>query len=168
MITSVKDQVKIFNARFGYNKVFGLDVDARKAFTEPQAIQRFDEAWERCLHDAVEHAEPISADEARALLKKSKSADFVRDNEEQRQFWLISGLFIAQLKAIDGNSTELTQLWFIPSSNPDPRTLYITFESVEAKKAFCAVATETGWDSEELGKHLLLQFMETIKHSKEI
>ena len=100
-------------------------------------------------------------------MKKTKSAGFVRDDEEQRQFWLYSGLFIAQLKSID-DGLELTQLWFIPSSNPDPRTLYVTFESVEMKQAFCDVAIEAGWEPQELGKHLLLQFMETIRHSKEI
>jgi hypothetical protein len=168
MITSVKEQVKIFNARFGYNRVFGLDVDERKAFSEPQAIERFDKVWEDRLHDAVEHAEQISADDARGLLKKTKSAGFVRDDEQQRRFWLESGLFIAQLKDIGDKSSELTQLWFIPSSNPDPRTLYVTFESVEVKQAFCDVAHETGWEPEELGKHLLLQFMETIRHLKEV
>ena len=66
-------------------------------------------------------------------------------------------MFIAQLP----DMSTCNQLWFIPSSGADPRTIYVSFDTVEIKRAFDGIAQDLGWKPDDLGEKLLLDFMES-------
>ena len=83
--------------------------------------------------------------------------------QEQRQFRYQEMDFIVQLKQTSENEQELTQLWKIQSGDDHPKTLWVTFDSVEERQEFAAVAHGLGWDDEELGLELLRDFMRKIK-----
>ena len=61
------------------------------------------------------------------------------------------------------DSTTCDQLWFIPSSSADPRTVYVKFATMDMKRDFDALASKLGWKPEKLGEKLLLDFMETVQ-----
>lgn len=164
------NRLKIYHAKYGYNKLFGNDVDTRKQMSDPELIERFDDVWSRDLRPAVMTAERCDIEDARRKLKPDQQI-YVKEDEEQREFWLEGGLFVAQLKSL-GEAKELTQLWFIRSSNVDPRTLFITFETLALREQFSKLANSLGWRDVELGEKLLIDFMETgnstEKTSKEV
>lgn len=155
----------MYHAKYGYNKVFGNDVDTRKSMTEPQLIERFDQVWERVLLAAVQKADICDAENARRKLKPDQQG-FVDDEQEQREFWLEEGLFVAQLLPQDNQESELTQLWFVRSSNVDPRTLFITFETVAERERFREIASQLGWQDSDLGEKLLTDFMNTVSRRR--
>lgn len=162
MTISVNDnRLKIYHAKYGYNNLFGKDVDERKRMTDEQLIERFDTVWRNSLNSAVAKADRCDADDARRKLKSDQQS-FVKDDQDQREFWLEGGLFIAQLSIEDKTTQELTQLWFIKSSNVDPRTLFITFDTVNMREEFARLAQQLRYKDDELGKKLLLDFMETV------
>ena len=162
MTIAVNDnRLKTFHAKYGYNNIFGKDIDERKQMSEEQLIERFDAVWHDQLSSAVANAEKCGADDARRKLKPEQQS-FVKDDQEQREFWLEGGLFIAQLLVVDKKNQELTQLWFIKSSNVDPRTLFITFDSVAMREEFTKVAQQLKYKDDDLGKKLLLDFMEKV------
>ena len=118
-IVAHNKSMKMYHARFGYNKLFGLDVVKRKAMKDAEAVALFDSVWDNVLGDAVRNAEVISYGEARGL-PKEKDRSWVDCNQEHRRFRILDGLHVAQLRQVDANTLEMTNLWFIASSNPDP------------------------------------------------
>lgn len=153
--------LKIYHARQGYNNVFGKDVDRRNEMDDSQLIERFDDVWKNSLCHAVERADRCDPEDARRKLKP-KQQPYLDGDQEHREFWLENGLFIAQLKPINENDRELTQLWFISSTNIDPRVLRITFDTVDFREEFSQLAHRLGYTDEKLGEKLLLDFMGTI------
>jgi hypothetical protein len=67
---------------------------------------------------------------------------------------------IAQLKRLSDDEAELTQLWRVPSSDIDPKVLYIRFDTIEERRQFRNLANFLGQNDEKLGKQLILEFME--------
>ena len=43
------NSMKMYHARFGYNKLFGLDVVKRKAMKDADAVSLFDSVWDNTL-----------------------------------------------------------------------------------------------------------------------
>jgi len=85
--------------------------------------------------------------------------NFISDSAKHREFTLANCQFICQLT---GERT-CDQLWFIPSTSGDPRTLYVKFETVPIKEEFDATARTLGWEKpEELAEKILLDFMESV------
>jgi len=158
MIAQVAVGVKTFHARFGHNAVFGMDVDKRKIMTIEEATARFDSVWKNKLANAVSSADSISCEDARKDIPE-KYHDDVTTDFDYVAFRLLGARFIAQLRSIDNSSQEMTRLWYIPSSNRDPRTLYVTFQTVEIREQFRDLAQRLRWDDNKLGEQLLLDFM---------
>lgn len=155
-------QLKIYHARSGLHNIFGQDVDQRKKMDEAQAIERFDRVWTDSLSSAVEDAPLCQPEHARSLLDE-KQRNFFNEDQEHREFRLQGGSFLAQLDQVDKNTQELTQLWFICSSNVDPRTVFVTFDTIELRENFRQVAAKLAYPEEELGKKLFMDFMETVQ-----
>lgn len=150
---------KIHLARRGYNPLFGKDVDVRENMTNEEALRRFESIWQRELKGAVVGAE--RCDPENALTKLNiREKEFFDETQEHREFICKDGLFVAQLKTLAQNSYELTQLWFIRSSNVDPRTLFVTFETVAKRQGFKEMCEGLGWKDEDLGKRILIDLMD--------
>lgn len=156
-ITFTNEYTKIWLAKKGPAKVFGKDVDMREAFSDQEAIEWFDRLWESKLCAAVKEASPCDIDFVRSKVPFS-ARGFVSENARHREFTLAGCQFISQLPDL----TTCDQLWFIPSTSGDPRTVYVKFETVPIKEAFDKLAGKLGWKPEELGEKILLDFMETV------
>jgi hypothetical protein len=150
---------KIHLARFGYHPLFGNDVDIREKMSGEEALHRFDNVWERELRNALLEADRCDPEDALRKLPQKEKPYFVK-TQEHREFICRDGLFVAQLKHLTSEMYELTQLWFIRSSNVDPRTLFIKFGTVSERSRFRELAERLGWDDYDLGKQILLDFME--------
>ena len=55
------DKVRI--ARYGANKLFGIDYDARKTMDDEELIRLFDRIWSDGLSNRVQRSEIISPEE---------------------------------------------------------------------------------------------------------
>jgi len=151
------DHTKQWLARKGPTKVFGMDVDAREHLTNDEAVAWFDRIWDSHLQRAVENASPCDIDFVRSKVPHY-SQNFIDNAARHREFTLANCFFICQLPDLQ----TCDQLWFIPSASPDPRTLYVKFESVPVKEAFDELARSLGWAKpEELGEKILLDFLES-------
>lgn len=149
---------KIFLAKWGPPKVFGVEVDKRERLPDPDAVAWFDRIWTQSLEDAVRRASSCDLSFVREKVQ-FKSQGFIKDSAKHREFTLANCQFIVQMT----DSTTCDQLWFIPSSSGDPRTVYVKFATLDIKRAFDTLASKLGWKPEELGEKLLLDFMETVE-----
>jgi hypothetical protein len=158
----ITDTVAIFHGRQGTNKIFGLDVDERNKFSDEAARDRFMGTWRSTLKAAVEAATPVDPERARARVPL-KSHRFFKSDEEHREFKLNDCEFVVQIKP-QQDRMMVTQLWFIPSSDSNPKALFVEFETVAAKQEFEALAARCGWDNaRELTRKLIADFMENVK-----
>lgn len=160
MPIKIEDQHKIRIAKWGANKLFG-DPDKRKnEMSDEQLIKLFDSVWDGILKSAVISADNCDSNEAyeRISVKERNFFDF---GQEHRQFRLkdLNVEFIAQLESLPDSEQSLTQLWRISSTDINPKTLYVTFETVEERKRFKELANSLGWHDENLGLNLVLDFM---------
>ncbi|MBD2256666.1 hypothetical protein [Pseudanabaena sp. FACHB-2040] len=160
-IEFVNDWTKTYMARKGPSKVFGFDVDTRESLDSGQATEHFDKIWEDSLSSLVKHGLPCSPESVRMRLSESASGR-VKDSCEHREIKVNGCLFIAQLRT----SNECDELWYVSSSSPDPRTLYITFDTVVERKAFEKIADSLGLDDKELGLELVRDFMNKFRNRK--
>src|SRR5271157_3289678 len=133
------DSTKRYLARKGPPKVFGKDVDTRERLSDSEAINWFDRVWASSLQDAVAQAKHCDLDFVRSKVQHYAQG-FIEPKAEHREFTLANCFFICQLS----DSQTCDQLWFIPSTSGDPRTLYVRFESVPVKEAFDKLARDLG------------------------
>jgi hypothetical protein len=155
---------KMYLARRGPTKVFGRDVDSRETFSDSEALSRFDSVWSNGLERATRTGEPV---EGESVLKKipDSARIFFRRDAVHREFLESGCLFIAQLTAKDA----CDQLWFIPSTSGDPRTLYVNFDTVEEREQFGRMASSLGWKDEDLGLQLVRDFMRNVaRHGRPV
>jgi hypothetical protein len=126
MTISVQRDTKIRTAKSGPVWTFG-DYDKRKAMNDEQLVALFDRAWGAGLEHAVTHDSlPCDYEVARARLK-DRQREFLRSDEEHRQFRYQEMEFIAQLKPTGKAGKELTQLWKVQSGDDYPKTIFVTF-----------------------------------------
>lgn len=149
---------KVFLAKWGPSKVFGVEVDQRERLSDPDAVAWFDRIWQHSLEEAVQRASLCSLSFVREKVPH-KSQGFINDRAKHREFTLAYCQFIVQMT----DSTTCDQLWFIPSSSADPRTVYVKFATMDIKREFDSLASKLGWKPEKLGEKLLLDFMETVQ-----
>lgn len=157
--------MKMYHARFGYNRLFGLDVVERRSLNDEDASALFDLVWNDVLKDAVSKAEIISYEEARGL-PRERDRSWVDCNQEHRHFRVLDGLHVAQLKPVGDDTLELTNLWFISSSNPDPRTLHVTFATLDIRKEFENQSLQQGMAGQDWGEKLLVDWLELVTRKK--
>jgi hypothetical protein len=155
----VDSQDKIRMAKSGANKLFGVDYDVRKNMDSQQLVELFDRVWIGGLKLMVSNAGVIPSEEVtRRLLDKYHT--FVDSSQEHRSFHYSKAEFIAQLQPCENNQYKLTQLWRVASSDTYPKTLFVTFSSVEERERFTALAESLGIVDEELGLRLIRNFMD--------
>lgn len=152
----VDDSTKTRLARHGANKLYDVDYDERQTMTDPELVGLFDGMWSRGVESLVETGEECSAEEASRRLPDNCHR-FIDATQSQRSFRYKKAEFIAQVRTGDGSST-LTQLWRVVSSDTHPKTIFLTFDSVEEREDFAELAESLGWGDEELGLRLLRDF----------
>lgn len=156
-ITFDNDYTKQWLARKGPAKVFGKDVDRRESLSDDEAIQWFDRIWKSTLESSVVGATPCDIEFVRSKVPHY-AQNFINNSAQHREFTLANCFFICQFSDLQ----TCDQLWFIPSTSGDPRTLYVTFKTVPIKEEFDKLARRLGWQKpEELGEKVLLRFMES-------
>ena len=161
MAIAIDSVTKARIVKYGPVRTF-VDYDKRQRMNESEMISVFDQAWNAGLQGAVGRSHPCTIDVARPKLKENFRS-FLDPRQEQRQFRYQEMDFIAQLKQISEGEQELTQLWKIQSGDDHPKTLWVTFDSIEERQEFAAVAQRLGWNDEELGLELLRDFMRKIQ-----
>jgi hypothetical protein len=155
------DSTKQWLARKGPAKVFGKDVDARERLSDQEAISWFYRVWSSSIQRAIQDASLCDLEFVRSKVPYY-AKNFIEPDACHKEFTYANCFFICQLP----DPQRCNQLWFIPSSSADPRTLYVKFESVPIREAFDEVAQKLGWEkAEELGEKVLLDFMETVSRS---
>ena len=165
----VEKHVKVFHGKHGPNRVFGLDVDLRKNFTDEQAVQRFEMVWDRELRAALEEADACTSDRAKAKLEgsskrgSSKVLGFFNPKMEHREFKLKELEFLAQIAKGEDGTQALNQLWYVPSIDDNPKLLRVMFDTVREREYFRQLALKLGWNDEELGKWLVQEFMKKLE-----
>lgn len=152
-----KDKIRI--AKGGPIKLFKVDYKDRKNMGERQLIELFDRVWSGELERMVTKAEVIPSEEATRRLQ-DKYHNFVDPDQQHRSFYHLKAQFIVQLQLSKNNQYKLTQLWLVNSSDIHPKTLYVTFSSVEERDLFASLAQSLGINDEELGLRLIRNFMD--------
>jgi len=161
----VEEREKINIAKWGANKLFGDPDKRRKEMTDQELITLFDSVWEDRLRRAIVTASKCQSTEAIERLTPSQRNYFDHKNEH-RQFRLndLNVEFVVQLEKTD-NSEKLNQLWRVSSSDEHPKTLFVTFETVEEKEKFKKLAANLGRQEEELGLELVTDFVKKFPES---
>lgn len=159
VMIEVEEQDKIRIAKSGANKLFEVDYDARQKMSDRRLVELFDRVWSKGLERMVSKANTIPPEEVtRRLLDKHHS--FVDSVQEHRSFHYQKAEFIAQLQLFEDNRYKLTQLWRVASSDNHPKTLFVTFSSIEERERFSYLAKNLDISDEELGLQLIRNFME--------
>jgi hypothetical protein len=157
MKITVKGNTKILIAKSGPVRTFG-DYDGRKKMQPEELVRLFDNAWASGLDAAIARSQPCELEVARGRLKGDQR-NHLRSSEEQRQFRYQEMEFIAQLKPAGGTGHELTQLWKVQSGDDYPKTIFVTFETVQQRQRFKDIAARLGLPEEPLALSILLDFM---------
>ncbi len=161
MTIKIENATKARIVKYGPVRTFG-DHDKRQRMDEKDLVAVFDQAWASGLQGAVARSHPCTIEVARPKLKENFRS-FLDPRQEQRQFRYQEIDFIVQLKRLSDSEQELTQLWKIQSGDDHPKTLWVTFDTVEERKEFAAAARDLGWNEEELGLELVRDFMKKIR-----
>jgi hypothetical protein len=161
MAISVADKRKILIAKQGPNKLFGDPDKRQREFGNQELLDLFDQVWNRILERAVNQADVCDSKEVPKRLT-AMQVKYFDSEQEHRQFRLKEMEFVAQLSPLDNDRYALTQLWRIPSSDINPKTLYVTFETVEQREQFRRLATKLGWNDEALGLQLVIDYMTKV------
>ena len=159
----IRPETKVRIVRIGPVRTFG-EYEKRQDMAESALVELFDGVWANGLESAVGRSLPCEYDAARSRLK-GKQLDFLREHEEQRQFPFQRMDFIVQLKeTATDDCKEVTQLWKTQSGDDHPKTIWVTFDSVEERQKFRDCANELGWHDETLALALLRDFMDKLKN----
>lgn len=150
----------MYLARRGPAKVFGREVDRREVLEDGEAVSWFDQVWNNGLERSARSGVVVDAESVLEKLPDSARYYF-RRNAEHREFRASGCLFVAQFP----EAGICDQLWFIPSTSGDPRTLYVNFDTVEEREHFARVASSLGWKDEELGLQLVRDFVRNVVRS---
>ncbi|HIK11619.1 MAG TPA: hypothetical protein IGS52_15400 [Oscillatoriaceae cyanobacterium M33_DOE_052] len=168
MLIKVPDFVKIQLTKWGLPNKFFPDeiVPERARMNDQDLIKHFDRIWENHLKSALDNSEICPTDTAYQELSQSQQNYFKSDQEHRELRIKIEReqlKFIAQLQHLGHQSYEMTQLWWIKSSDKHPQTIFISFDTVEERQRFADFAQMLGWKDEELGKELLMDFLNKFK-----
>lgn len=166
--TDNRTKVRLAQSQYAIpNKLLEAEeTERRKQMTDDELVKLFDRIWESDLKASVETAEPCDLNFVRSKLKQ-KSQHFVDNSQEHRAFRLQRRNleFIVQLKQGFASEYELTQLWFIPSTDYYPECILICFKDVQERKSFKELAARLKYrDEAELGRELILDFLK--KHNR--
>ncbi|MBD1903953.1 hypothetical protein NDI37_23785 [Funiculus sociatus GB2-A5] len=170
MQINISDQTKSKLVRQKYalpDQLFEDEVAVnRQKLSSEKLIKIFDQIWEKTLKYAVETAEVCEAKKAYERIPDYSRKHF-NDNQEHREFRLkeLNVEFIVQLLPLSNKEYELTDIWLLRSVNIDPRRILISFDTLEDRQRFEKIADYLNQKDSELGKQLLLDFMEKFNKS---
>lgn len=174
MNIKVNNQTKIRCAKHQYaisNKLLTeAEIENRKHLSEPDLIELFNRIWKNFLYQAVINAKHCSIEFVREKLKekqknsKNSYLSHVKESQQHREFYVQNQQFIVQLNPLNSEEYELTQIWFIPSSDIYPNCLLVCFDDIEEKKRFTTLAEQLRWKDTELCKDLVRDFIR--KHER--
>lgn len=156
----VSENTKQLLAKLGPNKLFGDDVDQRKKLSNIDAELLFDRVWKNTLEHEVRAGDQCDSNDAKSRLTPTQQQYF-DSTQEHRSFRMqaLNAEFIAQLYCHSIDEYEMTQLWRVSSSDTHPKTLFVTFATVEEREKFRKLATNLGIKDDDLGLQLILDFM---------
>ncbi len=172
----IKDETKIRCAKSNYaipNKLLtGGEAESRKNMEDAQLIELFDKVWKNPLRQAVVGAKQCGVEFVREKLREKQKKSrlnylvYVKEDQEHREFYLQPQnlQFIVQLAPLADGDYELTQIWFISSSDYYPECLLVCFDNVEERKRFSTLAERLNWKDTDLCKELIRDFMN--KHER--
>lgn len=161
MQITVQRDTKIRIAKSGPVRTFG-DYDKRQQMNGEQLVEVFDHAWAGSLESAIlDHSLPCDFEVAQVRLR-GRQQQFLDIKQEQRQFRHQDMEFLVQWTPSEEGGKELTQLWKVQSGDDHPKTLFVTFPTVEERQRFGAVAAELDWGDEQLGLALLQDFVKKL------
>lgn len=104
------DNLKVRLAKWGSSKIFG-DFQKRQAMDSKKLVKLFDEVWEEKLKNAISQSTPSDAKLSYSKLTHREKLFFEFENQQHRRFEIDELEFIAQLKPLNEDDFELTQLW---------------------------------------------------------
>jgi hypothetical protein len=159
MEIQIDDSVKADIARNGANKLFEIDFKIRKDMNEEELVKIFNNAWSSQIKQLIVASEPCHIDEVRRRLERVSF--FNAKNTEYRAFRHEYADFIVQLtQSSKSNEYYLQNIYFVPSSDKNPRALFIEFDTIEEKEKFVALARKRNIKPSVLGLKLIKNFME--------
>ncbi len=146
-------------------KPFNKDDPARRQkLNDEDAIGLFEEVYEfHKLQQRIEEAQLCDSEKAKDRIKASHRKYF-DINALHREFRYLDLDFIVQ---IDPNTNDVTQIWPVKDSDPDPRILWIQFEPAEDKELFNQIAERFNYEGGyDLAKELIDDFVRKVNRPK--
>ncbi len=156
-VITVEDSTKVMVAKFGANKLFGVDYDERQKMINEQLTELFDRVGQGKIEQLVQGGKVCEYEEVARRLKENQKK-YLDSQQKHRSFRHQNAEFIVQLQS-QNDQYKLTQLWLVNSSDEYPKTLFINFSSVEERERFRKLAKSLRIDDEELGLRLVRNFM---------
>jgi hypothetical protein len=167
---------KAYHAKWGLNKIFGEDIDERRAMNNQELIARFDKVWEKTLKENIRQSKASNKEQKDIIYKKlseiSRKSKYQKQNffnydDEHREFRVYGIDVVAQLKQLSGfaDAYELNNLWFFSAGDEHPDWLIIKFATAKERKHFAEIARRLNQDDENLGRELILDFMKKFENS---
>lgn len=161
---TVSDRTKMNLVRHGPVVLFGPKNERPSRSAE--AVELFDRVWESQLRALVESALSCSSDSALRRIHENNQPFFVAD-QLHRELTVKRLQMIAQLREVDQDSLELTQLWALYSSDaPQALGLYVRFDDAEELEQVSEVARSLGHNPEDLARELLRDFVRHAAHAR--
>ncbi|MBD1879844.1 hypothetical protein [Coleofasciculus sp. FACHB-T130] len=170
MQINISDQTKCKLARQKYalpDQLFEDEVAVnRQKLSDEKLIKNFDTIWEKTLRLAVDRAEKWESEKAYERIPEY-SRKYFKSDQEHRVFRLkeLDVELIVQLLPLSDKEYDLTDIWLLRSVNLDPRRILISFDTLEDRQRFEKIAHYLRQNDSELGKQLLLDFMEKFNKS---
>lgn len=153
-IPTVSNWTKARIAQYGPNRLLGKDFKDRKDLSREELIVLFDNCWESALKLAIGSSKKVEAEFAERMISE-KERNFLDSGQSHYHVRCRRTQLIAQID----EESELTQLWHVKAGDDHPRTLWVTFDTVEERQAFRDLAANLNRDDEELGLELVKKFM---------
>lgn len=152
---------KIYFVKTGKNHAFGTDFESRESMPEDQAVNLFDETWEKEIKARIDSASPVNVDEVEKLLNDN-NRKYIRSESEHRSFKLAGSSWIAQIT--DGKND---QLWIVSNKAYDTRSITATFKTQQEKNYFDMLASKSGLEPQEYARRILTSHLSIYENGEE-
>jgi hypothetical protein len=149
---------KLF-APFGVN-----DPTKRRELDDTEAIKLFDKAYHHHnLDELITNAEVCDHEKAYNRIK-ANHRKFFDKAAMHREFRYLDLDFIAQIQP---QSNEVMQIWPVKDHDPDPRMIFIWFETAQAREHFEQIAKRFHYEKgSDLAKDLIDDFIHKVSRKK--
>lgn len=149
MKNGISPKQKEYFVKTGKNHAFGIDFEIRELMEMEEIVKRFDKVWNEELSKRIEGGEAIESEDVKRRVGE-KSRGFVRTASLHKEFRFSGALWIAQVTD-DSND----QLWIVPKSEYDTRSIVATFKTQEQRDDFAALAQRHGIAEQDYARRIL-------------